>query len=225
MSIDFTEDIGMINLAPFGITFYERVQNASRALQAGKGIILIDDEDRENEGDLIFSTTHLTVEDVNTLIQDCSGIICLCLKKNKANSLNLEPMVKLNKSRYQTAFTNSIESRENITTGVSAQDRWMTIKVAAEPKATSSDIVQPGHVFPIVAQEGGVLSRRGHTEGSIDLMEVASLEPSAVLCELINKDGSMKKDQQLVEYAAQNQLMILSVNDIVEYKSKQRACA
>ena len=219
----YFEDIGMIHLATFGSNAIARVKNAAIELRAGKAIILIDDNDRENEGDLIFSTKHLTVQNVNTLIQDCSGIICLCLDQQKADVLGLKPMVTNNQSRYQTAFTVSIEAKHNVSTGVSAQDRWTTIMAAANPAAVADDIVQPGHIFPLVAKAGGVMTRRGHTEGSIDLMEIAQLPPTAVLCELMNKDGSMQKGNDLLNYAKVHQLMILSVEDIYQYKKQMQA--
>lgn len=208
----------MSYLKQFGQNSTERVLAASRALSAGKGIILIDDEDRENEGDLIFSTTHLSIENVNQMIQDCSGIICLCIKPSLAKQLNLNLMVKDNTSQFKTAFTTSIEAKENVTTGVSAHDRWVTIKTACKKDALPSDLSQPGHVFPLIAREGGILNRRGHTEGSIDLMEIAHLHPSAVLCELMNKDGSMQKLPELTEYALRHDLTMLSIEDIYQYK-------
>jgi 3,4-dihydroxy 2-butanone 4-phosphate synthase len=202
----------------FGKDSIERVMNASQALAAGKGIVLVDDEARENEGDLIFSAEKLTVQNVNQLIQDCSGIVCLCLTSEKASSLSLRPMVSENTSSYQTAFTVSIEAKEGVSTGVSAYDRWLTIKAATKSDSTTESLRQPGHVFPLVAQKNGVLDRRGHTEGSVDLMNIANLDPSAVLCELMNKDGTMKKLQQLIQYAKEFELPMLSVEDICQYR-------
>lgn len=201
-------------LAQFGSDAKTRVLRACEALRAGKGIILIDDEDRENEGDLIYSASNLSVEDVNRMIRDCSGIICLCVTEEMAQRLGLELMVRTNTSQYQTAFTVSIEAQVGVTTGVSAKDRWTTIRAAVNPDATAADLRRPGHIFPLIAKKKGVLERRGHTEGSIDLMKLAGLSPSAVLCELMNPDGTMKKLEQLIEYAEQNQLTMLSVEDI-----------
>lgn len=212
----------MSQLTAFGKTYQDRVTAACMALSAGKGIILIDDEDRENEGDLIFSAEKVTSSNINQMIQDCSGIICLCLTRQKANSLSLKPMVDSNTSRYQTAFTTSIEARHGITTGVSAQDRWQTIHAAIQEQATQDDLTQPGHIFPLVACDNGVLERRGHTEGSVDLTRLAGLNPAAVLCELMNTDGTMKKLPQLIQYANEHHLTLLSIEDIYQYRLNPR---
>lgn len=208
----------MSYLMPFGKSYLERVQAACAALTAGKGIVLVDDEDRENEGDLIFSAEKITIQDVNQLIQDCSGIICLCLTEEKAAHLSLKPMVTHNTSPYQTAFTTTIEAKTGITTGVSAHDRWMTIQTAIHPENNADSLNQPGHIFPLVARKNGVLDRRGHTEGGVDLMKIAHLNPSAVLCELMNKDGTMKKLPELIEYALAHQLPLLTVEDIYQFR-------
>lgn len=197
----------------------ERVNRACDALSKGQGIILIDDEDRENEGDFIFSAAHMTVADMAKMIRDCSGIICLCLTQEKAEQLSLNPMVTNNTSPYQTAFTVSIEASHGVTTGVSAHDRLKTIHAAIKDEAQPSDLRRPGHVFPLIARKGGVFERRGHTEGSVDLLKIAGLPPYAVLCELMNDDGTMKKLPQLVDYALMHGLTMLSVEDIYEYLS------
>lgn len=204
--------------------FAERIDNACKALALGKGIILVDDEDRENEGDLIFSAEKMAIQSINQLIQDCSGIICLCLTQQKADELALKPMVEKNTSAYQTAFTASIEAKNGVTTGVSAHDRWVTIHTAIHHRATSNDLKQPGHVFPLIADSDGILGRRGHTEGAVDLMKLANLPPYAVLCELMNRDGSMKKLPELIQYAEQHGLTILTVEDIYQYRLIQQAC-
>ncbi len=209
-------------LKQFGTTAIERVNNACEALKQGKGIVLIDDEDRENEGDLIYAATHLTIDDVVSMLRDCSGIICLCLTEDKAQTLALKPMVDSNTSQYQTAFTISIEAQEGVTTGVSAHDRWKTIHTAIKPDALSSDLRCPGHVFPLIARNGGVLERRGHTEGSVDLLKLAHLAPYAVLCELMNQDGTMKKLPQLISYAEEHHLPLLSVEDIYQVRVAQK---
>jgi 3,4-dihydroxy 2-butanone 4-phosphate synthase len=202
-------------LKDFGQTSEIRVQNALNALRAGRGILVVDDEDRENEGDLIFAAGSMSEAQMAQMIQDCSGIICLCLSQEKVDALELPMMVSNNSSRYQTAFTVSIEAKLGVSTGVSATDRLTTIRAAINPSATKSDLVYPGHVFPIVAREGGVLTRRGHTESSVDLVAMAGLGEGAVLCELCNPDGSMKKFAELVEYAKAHQLPMLSVEDVV----------
>ena len=206
-------------LKQFGNTAIERVNNACAALSQGKGIVLIDDENRENEGDLIFSAAKLTIDNVVTMLRDCSGIICLCLTESKAKQLELKRMVDNNTSQYQTAFTVSIEATEGVTTGVSAHDRWQTIHTAVKPGALPSELRRPGHVFPLIARNGGVLERRGHTEGGIDLLKIANLEPSAVLCELMNADGTMQKLPQLIEYAQTHELPMLSVEDIYQVRA------
>lgn len=212
------ENINMSDLAIFGKNAAERVHHACTALSMGKGVVLVDDEDRENEGDLIFAAEKITVDNINRLIQDCSGIICLCLTAEKADQLALRPMVTDNTSPYQTAFTVTIEAKHGVTTGVSAYDRWLTINTAIKRSCQPDDLNQPGHVFPLVARPNGVLERRGHTEGSVDLMKIATLNPSAVLCELMNKDGTMKKLPQLIEYAKQHQIPLLTVEDIYQYR-------
>jgi len=208
-------------LKQFGHDSIERVKNACEALKLGKGVILIDDEDRENEGDLIFSAADIKIEQIVTMIRDCSGIICLCLTEEKATALQLQLMVETNTSQYQTAFTTSIEAKEGVTTGVSAHDRWITIRAAVKPDAKPSDLRRPGHIFPLIARKNGVMDRRGHTEGSIDLMKLAQLEPSAVLCELMNTDGTMKKLPDLIEYAQLHHLCLLSVADIYEVRASE----
>lgn len=196
----------------------ERVHKGLHSLQNGQGILVVDDEDRENEGDLIFSAQHLTREQMAMLIRDCSGIVCLCLTDEKVRSLGLPMMCEDNKSAYQTAFTASIEAAEGVTTGVSAQDRVTTIHAATANDACAQDLVSPGHVFPIRAQPGGVLVRRGHTEATVDLMRLAGLRPYGVLCEVTNPDGTMARLPQIVEYGLQHGMPVLSVDDIVLYR-------
>ena len=206
-------------LKQFGRDSVERVKNACEALKQGKGVILIDDEDRENEGDLIFSAADIKIEQIVTMIRDCSGIICLCLTEEKATALQLQLMVETNTSQYQTAFTTSIEAKEGVTTGVSAHDRWITIRAAVKPDAKPGDLRRPGHIFPLIARKNGVIDRRGHTEGSVDLMKLSQLEPSAVLCVLMNTDGTMKKLPDLIKYAQLHDLCLLSVADIYEVRT------
>lgn len=208
----------MSELKIFENTFVERVTQACEALAAGRGIVLIDDEDRENEGDLIYSAEHVSIVNITKMINDCSGIICLCITAQKANKLSLKPMIENNSSLYQTAFTTSIEARHGVTTGVSAHDRWLTIQTAIKEDCTLTDLNQPGHVFPLIARDNGVLARRGHTEGSIDLVTIAGLNPSAVLCEIMNTDGTMKKVPELIKYAQTYQLPLLTIDDIYQYR-------
>jgi len=211
-------DILISPLEKFGLTTKQRLENALKHLQNGKGILLTDDEDRENEGDLIFSAQHMSITDMALMIRECSGIVCLCLTGDKADALDLPYMVKENTSSFQTPFTVTIEAAKGVTTGVSAQDRLATIKVACNENAKPSDLARPGHIFPLRAKSNGVLERKGHTEGSIDLMKLAGLKPQAVLCELMNEDGSMAKLDKIVSFAEQHDLIVLSIEDIVNYR-------
>lgn len=198
----------------------ERVQKALAALQAGEGVLVVDDEDRENEGDLIYSAEHLTAPQMALMIRECSGIVCLCLTHEKAESLKLPPMVSDNTSANGTAFTVSIEARNGVTTGVSAADRVTTIQTAVAEDAKPSDLCHPGHVFPLRAQAGGVLARRGHTEGTVDLMKLAGLQPAGVLCELTNPDGTMSRLPEIVEFAKIHDMVVLTIEDIVQYREE-----
>jgi 3,4-dihydroxy 2-butanone 4-phosphate synthase len=195
----------------------QSIVNAIDALQNGQGVIVVDDYTRENEADIIFSAQHLTSEQMALLIRKCSGIVCLCLTSKKIDELNLPMMTAHNHSKFQTAFTVSIEAKEGVTTGVSAKDRVTTIKEAIS-KNGATRIVSPGHVFPLKAQDGGVLTRRGHTEASIDLMKLAQLEPYAVLCELTNDDGSMAISEQITQFSKEHNMPLLSVEEIVQYR-------
>lgn len=205
-------------LVQFGITSRERVENALEQLKKGKGILLIDDENRENEGDLIFSAEFMNVQDMALMIRECSGIVCLCLTNEKADQLELPYMVKENTSSFQTPFTISIEAKNGVTTGVSAADRVTTIKAAIAQNAKPEDLARPGHIFPLRAKNNGVLERNGHTEGSVDLMKLANLKPEAVLCELMNEDGSMAKVDKIIGFAQLHDLIVLSIEDIIYYR-------
>ncbi|WP_406609313.1 3,4-dihydroxy-2-butanone-4-phosphate synthase [Agarivorans sp. JK6] len=196
----------------------ERVNAALNALRDGKGVLVVDDEDRENEGDLIFAAETLTNAQMAMLIRECSGIVCLCLTDDKVKQLDLPPMVSDNSSQFGTAFTVSIEAKQGVTTGVSAADRVTTIKTAIADNAKPSDLARPGHVYPLRAQPGGVLTRRGHTEGTVDLMSLAGLIPAGVLCEVTMPDGTMARLPQIVSFARQHAMPVCSIEDIVEYR-------
>ena len=208
-------------IAKFGDS-QQRVDSALQALRSGGGVLLVDDEDRENEGDLIFSAQHLSNEQMAMMIRECSGIVCLCLTGEKVESLGLPPMVADNSSRYQTAFTVSIEAKDGVTTGVSAADRVTTIKAATAATSVPEDLNNPGHVFPLRARQGGVLSRRGHTEGTVDLMQLAGLAPAGVLCELTNPDGTMARVPEVVAFADKHDMIVLTIEDIVQYREANR---
>lgn len=204
-----------LDLTPFGATAEKRVANAVSAFTNGSPVLVLDDADRENEGDLILAADKLTTSQMAQLIRDCSGIVCLVLEAERAKALALPPMVEHNTSQNGTAFTVSIEAKQGVTTGVSAADRVTTIKAAIADGATPKDLARPGHVFPLIAAEGGVLERRGHTEAGIDLCKLANTKPAAVLCELVNPDGSMSKGQTLVEYAIKHAIPMLTIEDLV----------
>jgi 3,4-dihydroxy 2-butanone 4-phosphate synthase len=202
-----------------------RLRIALDAIRHGRAVILLDDDDRENEGDLIVAADRITVPMMATLIRECSGIVCLCMTDAHLQRLALPPMVTNNGSRYGTAFTVSIEAREGVTTGVSAADRVTTILTAIAADATAADLVSPGHVFPLRAAPGGVLERRGHTEGAVELARLAGLQPAAVLCELMNEDGSMMRGDELVAFSRKHGYPMLTIDELVEYRSVNEAVA
>jgi 3,4-dihydroxy 2-butanone 4-phosphate synthase/GTP cyclohydrolase II len=188
-------------------------------IRAGRIVILVDDEDRENEGDLVFAADFVTPEKVNFLVRHGRGLVCMPITASHAARLGLKPMVSENRSRHGTNFTVSIEAAEGIATGISAHDRALTIQAAAARDAKPSDIVQPGHVFPLVAQDGGVLVRAGHTEACCDLARLAGLSPAAVLCEIMKDDGSMARLPDLLEFAAGHGLKIGTIADLIHFRS------
>ncbi len=196
----------------------QRVEAALAALRAGLGVLVVDDEDRENEGDLIFAAESMTTAQMALMIRACSGIVCLCLTPERTRQLALPMMVETNSSQFQTAFTVTIEAAQGVTTGVSAQDRLTTIRAAIADQAQPQDLHRPGHVFPLRAREGGVLTRRGHTEATVDLMRLSGLKPYGVLCELTNEDGSMSRLPEVVAFAHQHRMPVLSIEDLVAYR-------
>lgn len=202
-----------------------RVENAVAAMRAGKGVLVVDDEDRENEGDLIFAAETLTVEQVAMQIRDCSGIICICITEEKARRLELPMMVSDNTSRYGTAFTISVDAAKNVSTGVSASDRLEAVRVVASDASCRADLAAPGHMFPLVARAGGVLERPGHTEATIDLARLAGLKPCGVLCELTNPDGTMSRLPEVADYAEKHAFPLVSIKDLAEYLRAKKKCA
>ncbi|WP_319472107.1 3,4-dihydroxy-2-butanone-4-phosphate synthase [uncultured Pseudodesulfovibrio sp.] len=212
-------------LTPFGSPL-ERVEKALAALREGRGILVADNENRENEGDLIFAAETLTDDQMAMLIRECSGIVCLCMTDEKVRSLGLPMMVEENSSQYQTAFTISIEAARGVTTGVSAADRVTTVKTAAADGAVPADIASPGHVFPLRARPGGVLERGGHTEATVDMTRLAGLAPCGVLCELTNPDGTMARLPEIVAFGEKHGMPVCTVDDIVAYrKAHEKAAA
>ncbi|HEX9813165.1 MAG TPA: bifunctional 3,4-dihydroxy-2-butanone-4-phosphate synthase/GTP cyclohydrolase II [Burkholderiales bacterium] len=187
-------------------------------IMRGRMVILMDDADRENEGDLVIAAEHVTPEAINFMAKHGRGLICMPITNERARQLNLAPMVAVNRAAHGTNFTVSIEAAEGITTGISAHDRAHTIRVAAAEGATPADVVQPGHVFPLVAARGGVLARAGHTEACCDLARLAGLSPAAVLCEIMNDDGTMARLPQLEAFAAQHGLSIGTIADLIRHR-------
>ncbi len=195
----------------------QRVQQAIEDIKHGKMVVMIDDEDRENEGDLVYAATFSTPEKVNFMATEAKGLICVAISKAIAQRLKLEPMVQNNDSQHETAFTVSVDAKE-ATTGISAFERDMTIKLLASPVSSPDDFVRPGHIFPLIAKEGGVLVRTGHTEGSVDLCRLSGVAPSAVICEIMREDGQMARRDDLELFAKKHDLNIVYISDIVEYR-------
>lgn len=196
----------------------ERVERALESLRKGQGVLVTDDEQRENEGDIFFAAQSLTEEQMAMLIREGSGIVCLCLPEDRIKALDLAMMVEDNTSHYQTAFTVSIEAASGVTTGVSAADRVATVKAAIADEACPAHLRRPGHVFPLRARAGGVLERPGHTEANVDLMRLAGLKPYGVLCELTNADGTMARLPEIAAFANKNNMAVVTVEDIITYR-------
>jgi 3,4-dihydroxy 2-butanone 4-phosphate synthase/GTP cyclohydrolase II len=189
----------------------------------GKIFILVDDKNRENEGDLVIPALKIDHKKINFMATHGRGLICLAIDKKKSKALNLSLMPNRNSSRLQTAFTISIEARKGVTTGISAKDRALTIKTAIKKNATSKDISTPGHIFPLVSKDGGVLERAGHTEASVDIAKLSGCGPSAVICEIMNTDGSMAKGKYLFNYARKFKLNIAKIEDLIAYRLKKES--
>ena len=187
-------------------------------IRQGKMVILMDDEDRENEGDLVMAAEHVTPEAINFMARFGRGLICMPMSKERCEQLDLPLMVRANGSGFGTKFTVSIEAREGVTTGISAADRARTITVAIDGKSDAKDIVSPGHVFPLVARDGGVLVRAGHTEAAVDISRLAGLDPSGVICEIMNDDGSMARMPDLIAFATEHGLKIATISDLISYR-------
>ncbi len=188
-------------------------------MRAGRMVVLVDEEDRENEGDLVIAAEHITPEAINFMAKHGRGLICLTLTEARCRQLGLQLMVRDNRSPHGTAFTTSIEAAEGVTTGISAQDRSRTVQAAAARNAKPDDIVQPGHIFPLMAQTGGVLVRAGHTEAGCDLAGLAGLEPAAVICEILKDDGTMARLPDLIEFAQIHGLKIGAIADLIHYRA------
>ncbi len=192
-------------------------------LRAGHMVILVDDEDRENEGDLMIAADFVTPESINFMTKYARGLVCLTLTKERCDQLGLSQMTRDNRSSFNTAFTTSIEAAEGVTTGISAFDRARTIQVAVAKNAKPEDIVQPGHIFPITAKQGGVLRRAGHTEAGCDLTALADLTPASVICEIMNEDGSMARLPELLVFAEKHQIKIGTIADLISYRNRHES--
>ncbi len=189
-------------------------------MRAGRMVSLVDEEDRENEGDLVIAAEHCTPEAINFMAKWGRGLICLTLTESRCRQLDLPLMVRDNKAQHGTAFTVSIEAAEGVTTGISAQDRSRTVLAAVAKNAKPADIVQPGHIFPLMAQNGGVLVRAGHTEAGCDFAQLAGLEPASVICEILKDDGTMARLPDLLEFAAEHKLKIGTIRDLIQHRSE-----
>ncbi len=199
----------------------QSVEKAIKTIKAGKLIIIVDDEDRENEGDLMVAAEKVTPDIINFMAREARGLICLSLTRERLQQLDLPLMVQQNTARFQTAFTVSIDAKDGITTGISAYDRAKTILTAIDPGAKSADLVRPGHIFPLQAQRGGVLKRAGQTEASVDISRLADLSPAGVICEIMNEDGTMSRMPELKEFSRKYGIPILTVADLIKFRMQK----
>jgi 3,4-dihydroxy 2-butanone 4-phosphate synthase / GTP cyclohydrolase II len=205
-------------LSQSGAAGFATVEEALAEIRAGRMVVVVDDEDRENEGDLTLAAEFVTPEAINFMARFGRGLICLTLTEERADYLRLGPMTQENTSRFGTAFTESIEAREGVTTGISAADRAHTIRVAIDPKSTAADLARPGHVFPLRARKGGVLVRAGQTEAAVDLARMAGLVSAGVICEIMNEDGTMARVPDLVKFCAEHGMKMLTVASLIRYR-------
>ncbi|MCS7006930.1 MAG: bifunctional 3,4-dihydroxy-2-butanone-4-phosphate synthase/GTP cyclohydrolase II [Gaiellaceae bacterium] len=199
---------------------FAAIEEAIEEIRSGRFVVVVDDADRENEGDLTIAAQFVTPEAINFMARHARGLICLCLTPERCDELELRPMTERNEAPLGTAFTVSIEAREGVSTGISAADRARTIQVAIDPSSTPRDLVQPGHVFPLRARPGGVLQRAGQTEAAVDLARLAGLNPAGVVCEIMNEDGTMARVPDLVRFCATHGLKMITVADLIEYRRR-----
>ena len=197
---------------------FSKISQILKDAKRGKMFVLVDDEDRENEGDLIIPASKASASSINFMAKYGRGLICLALTQSQANKLNLSLMSPVNNTRTQTAFTVSIDAKKGITTGISAHDRALTIKTAIKKKASSRDLVKPGHVFPLISKNGGVLVRAGHTEASVDVSKLSNCGASGVICEIMNDDGTMAKGRQLINFTKKHKLKLGKIDDLISYR-------
>ena len=194
------------------------IKEAISDFKNGKMLIVVDDENRENEGDFIISGEKATPQDINFMMKYGRGLICTSISSKRAKKMDLNPMVDNNTEHQKTNFTVSVDAKDGITTGISAQDRWQTLQVLLNNKSSPDDLVRPGHMFPLIAKDGGVLQRAGHTEASVDLCKLANLAPAALIVEIVDEDGSMARGEKLIEIAKKYNLSIISVQDLISHK-------
>ncbi len=202
---------------------FDTIEDAIKDIADGKMVILVDDEDRENEGDLCMAATEVTAADINFMAKHGRGLICLTLMPERVNYLNLPMMADVNTSSFGTAFTVSIEAKKGVTTGISAHDRAVTIKTAIDPKTKPEDLARPGHVFPLKAKPGGVLQRAGQTEGSVDLARLAGLYPAGVICEIMSDDGTMARVPELIQFSKKHGLRLVTIKDLINYRMRNES--
>ena len=199
---------------------FATVEEAIEEIREGRFVVVVDDEDRENEGDLTIAAQFATPEAVNFMVTHARGLVCLCLTEERCDELGLRQMTDQNETPFRTAFTVTVEAREGVTTGISAQDRSRTIQVAIDPTSKPADLVQPGHIFPLRARRGGVLERAGQTEAAVDLARLAGLNPAGVVCEIMKDDGTMARVPDLVPYCETHKLKMITVADLIEYRRR-----
>ena len=197
---------------------FNTIEEAIKEIKKGRFVILVDDEDRENEGDLVMAAERVTPVAINFMAKQARGLICLALTPERVDELHLPPQAPVNTATFGTAFTVSIDARHNITTGISAADRATTIRTAVDPACKPADLARPGHIFPLKAQKGGVLKRAGQTEGSVDLARLAGLAPAGVICEIMNEDGTMARVPELAEFAKRHKLVMVTIKALIEYR-------
>src|SRR6187551_1382890 len=200
---------------------FNNIEDAVRDIKRGKFVILVDDEDRENEGDLVIAAEKVTPQTINFMARYARGLICLALTPERVEELHLPQQAVENTAVFGTAFTVSIDARKDITTGISAADRATTIHVAIDPKSRPTDLARPGHIFPLKSVRGGVLRRAGQTEGSVDLARLAELIPAGVICEIMNDDGTMARMPDLIEFSRQHGIQIVSIADLIQYRLRK----
>jgi 3,4-dihydroxy 2-butanone 4-phosphate synthase/GTP cyclohydrolase II len=201
----------------------DRIEDAIAAIAAGQAVIVVDDEDRENEGDLIMAAQKATPEQVAFFIRHTSGILCTPITQADARRLHLTPMVADNVAPHATAFTVSIDYAKDLTTGISAQERCACIRALANPNVAAEDFVRPGHIFPLIAREGGVLIRSGHTEAAVDMARLAGLPPVGMIAELVNDDGTVKRLPEILKFAAEHKLLVVSIDDLIAYRQQRES--